>query len=101
MNGPEIQHLFRNDLWLAVSRCGEPPEPQPLACSPWLAMSLMQKSIRRGREQLALRAAATLLRDAPERLWRRLGVTAAEDVGHGTWSPSYVAARNAARRTIS
>jgi replication-associated recombination protein RarA len=55
--------------------------PSPLACSPWVAMSIMQKAIRRGREQLALSAAATLLRDAPDKLWRRIGVIAFEDVG--------------------
>ena len=44
-------------------------------------MSLMQKAIRRGREEIALRAAATLLRDSPDRLWRRCGVTAFEDIG--------------------
>jgi hypothetical protein len=54
--------------------------PSPIACSPWVAMSLMQKAIRRGREDLALRA-ASLLRDAPDRLWRRCGVIAFEDVG--------------------
>ena len=41
----------------------------------------MQKAIRRGREDLALRAAATLLRDSTERLWRRCGIIAFEDVG--------------------
>jgi hypothetical protein len=49
--------------------------------SPWVAMSILQKAIRRGREDLALSAATTLLRDAPERLWRRLGCIACEDVG--------------------
>jgi hypothetical protein len=44
-------------------------------------MSLMQKAVRRGRNQLALQAAATLLHRSPERLWRRLGCTAFEDVG--------------------
>ena len=44
--------------------------------SPWLAMSAMQKAIRRGREDLALGAAATLLRDAPDKLWRRIGCIA-------------------------
>jgi hypothetical protein len=51
--------------------------------SPWVAMSLMQKAIRRGRKHLALRAAATLLRGSPERLWRRLGGIAFEDIGVG------------------
>jgi hypothetical protein len=55
--------------------------PSPIACSPWVAMSLMQKAIRRGRDDLALRAAATLLRDAPDRLWRRSGIVAFEDIG--------------------
>src|SRR3954462_9545253 len=44
-------------------------------------MSLLQKAIRRGDEGYALQAAATLLRDSPERLWRRLGLIAFEDVG--------------------
>lgn len=81
MNGPEILHLINSDLRRAVSRYGTPPTVQPIDVSPWLAMSLLQKAIRRDREQLALRAAATLLRDAPDRLWRRLGCIAAEDVG--------------------
>lgn len=46
-----------------------------------VAMSAMQKAIRRGREDLALSAAATLLRDAPDKLWRRVGCIAYEDVG--------------------
>jgi hypothetical protein len=54
---------------------------QPLDISPWLAMSLMQKAIRRRDQPIALRAAATLLRDSPDRLWRRCGVTAFEDIG--------------------
>ena len=41
----------------------------------------MQKAIRRGREDLALGAAATLLGDAPEKLWRRIGCVAYENVG--------------------
>jgi hypothetical protein len=49
--------------------------------SPWVAMSAMQKAIRRGREDLALSAAATLLRNAPDKLWRRVGCIAYEDVG--------------------
>jgi hypothetical protein len=55
--------------------------PRPLDVSSWLAMSTLQKAIRRGREDLALSAAATLLRDAPDKLWRRIGYIAYEDVG--------------------
>lgn len=81
MNGPEILHLVRRDLQHAVARRSKLPAPNPMAASPWVAMSAIQKAIRRGREDVALSAAATLLRDAPERLWRRLGVIAYEDVG--------------------
>ena len=81
MNGPEILHLIRNDLQHAVARQGKPPTPRPMDASPWVAMSAMQKAIRRGREDLALSAAATLLRDAPDKLWRRIGCIAYEDVG--------------------
>jgi replication-associated recombination protein RarA len=81
MNAPEILHLIRQDLQRAVAGRGEPPIPQPMEGTPWLAMSAMQKAVRRGREDLALRAAATLLRDAPDKLWRRVGCIAFEDVG--------------------
>jgi hypothetical protein len=83
VNGPEIQHLIEQDLRRAVARIVEVPRPDPLAGSPWVAMSVLQKAIRRGNKDLALRAAATLLRDAPDRLWRRLGCIAAEDIGLG------------------
>lgn len=60
---------------------GEVPEFDPMSIHPWLAMSLMQKAIRRGHEELALRASATLLQISPERFWRRICVTAFEDIG--------------------
>ena len=81
MNGPEILHLIRHDLQGAVARQGKPPTPRHLHGSPWVAMSAMQKAIRRGREDLALSAAATLLRGAPDKLWRRIGCIAYEDIG--------------------
>jgi hypothetical protein len=59
----------------------QPPPCDPLNISPWVAMALLQKAIRRGRKNLALRAAATLLHGSPERLWRRLGCVAFEDIG--------------------
>jgi hypothetical protein len=73
MNGSEILHLIRHDLQGAVARQGKLPTPRPMDVSPWVAMSAMQKAVRRGREDLALSAAVTLLRDAPEKLWRRIG----------------------------
>jgi MgsA AAA+ ATPase C terminal len=81
MNGPEILHLIRHELQGALARRGKPPTPQPMEASPWLAMSTLQKSVRRRREDLALSAAATLLQDAPDKFWRRIGCIAYEDVG--------------------
>jgi hypothetical protein len=81
VNGPEILHLIRHDLQGAVARQGKPPPPRPMNASPWVAMSAMQKAIRRGRQDLALSAAATLVCDAPDKLWRRLGCIAYEDTG--------------------
>jgi hypothetical protein len=45
---------------------------------------LLQKAIRRGETGHALRAAATLLRDDPDKLWRRLAVAVFEDIGLGS-----------------
>lgn len=60
------------------------PEPQPLDVSPWIAQSLLQKSIRRGETGYALRAAASLLRDDADKLWKRLAVAVYEDIGLGS-----------------
>ena len=45
--------------------------------------SVLQKSIRRNEPEIALRAAETLSRAAPDRVWRRIGIAAFEDVGIG------------------
>jgi hypothetical protein len=48
MNGPEILHILRHELQHAVGRRGKPPSQRPVDVSPWLAMSVLQKAIRRG-----------------------------------------------------
>ncbi|MGY3472741.1 hypothetical protein [Bradyrhizobium ottawaense] len=60
-----------------------PPLPEPLGISEYVSASLLQKAVRRGRTELAVQAAATLLQQSPERLWRRLACIAFEDVGLG------------------
>ena len=80
MNGPNILDEIRVRLADELSAYREPISA-PLQISPWVAMSCLQKAIRRAETDLAQRAAATLLRDAPERLWRRCGAVAFEDVG--------------------
>jgi len=44
-------------------------------------MSALQKAVRRGEEDLALRAAMNLRIDGPHAIWRRLGIIAFEDIG--------------------
>ena len=80
MNIPDILTIARQQLAGAIFKF-QPPECDPLQVSPWIAMSLLQKAIRRGQEHLALRAAATLLHVSPERLWRRCACIVFEDVG--------------------
>jgi hypothetical protein len=72
--------IARQLLTDTVAR-SEPRTPWPLNISPWIAMSLLQKAIRRGHEDLALQVAATLLENSPERLWRRCGSIAFEEIG--------------------
>lgn len=59
------------------------PDPLPPSISPWIAASLLQKAIRRGRASLAMAAAIALLDVSPDRVWKRLVVVAIEDVGVG------------------
>src|SRR5260221_2191037 len=81
MDDPEILAWYREKLVVCVCTRSGQPEFQPLNISPWLAMSPLQKAIRRGNGALARRAAATLLRDSPDRLWRRCAGIAFEDIG--------------------
>lgn len=84
MNRKPILELNRTELAdLLLTHRQNAPTFKPATMSPWIAMSLMQKAIRRGRNDLALTGAATLLKNSPDRLWRRLGITAVEDIGVG------------------
>ena len=44
--------------------------PDPIRTTPWIAVSLLQKAIRRGEIDHALGAAVTLLRDDPQQIGR-------------------------------
>jgi len=81
VNGPEIASHFRNQLACRIAMRSSIPPITPLDVSRWVAMSLMQKATRRGQEDLALRAGATLFLNDPEKLWRRIGGIAFEDIG--------------------
>ena len=62
---------------------GEVSPPDPIPVDSWIARSIMQKAIRRGMTSLALQAAATLMTTDRRVLWKRLIVTALEDLGIG------------------
>jgi MgsA AAA+ ATPase C terminal len=56
---------------------------EPLTCDRWVALSAMQKAIRRGDSLTAQRALRTLYQHDPSSTWRRLLIIACEDVGIG------------------
>lgn len=58
-------------------------EQLPQSVDRWIASSALQKAVRRGHEDEALRCARLLVEVDPQRLWRRLAVIAMEDVGVG------------------
>ena len=60
---------------------------KPLLCDRWVALSAMQKSIRRGDRLTAQRALRTLYQHDPSSTWRRLLIIACEDVGIGALGP--------------
>ena len=80
MNGLIILNNTREQLAGEIVAYRE-PNAAPLKISPWVAMSLLQKAIRRGEIEIAQRAAATLFLIAPDRLWRRCGAAAFEEIG--------------------
>jgi hypothetical protein len=65
-------------------RAPSSPIPSPLQVDPYVASSLLQKAIRRGDADLAVRAAITLFRLRGAGIWRRFLVIAFEDVGVGS-----------------
>lgn len=54
---------------------------KPMPGDPWLLASALQKAIRRGEVERAVMAAYSLWHQDKTRFWRRLHVTALEDVG--------------------
>lgn len=56
-------------------------QPQPISGDKWLLSSSMQKAIRRGEVERAVRAAASLWYQDRLSFWRRLHIIAIEDIG--------------------
>ena len=92
--------VFLNDLLteelelFSHSRALDPVAPLP--CDRWVAVSALQKSIRRGDSVTAQRALRTLYRHDPGSTWRRLLIIACEDVGIGALGAVIVTARRCA-----
>lgn len=80
---PETLFDFVLEQLAAELNARPTPAPDPLPTDSWIARSVMQKAIRRGMTVLALRAAAQLAILDKRALWRRLLVTALEDLGPG------------------
>jgi hypothetical protein len=81
-----LQTIDIHQLDLLGERAGVSPSDfdmpiVPLVASPWIAMSVLQKAIRRGESHLALRAAKSLCENDPKRFWRRMGIMALEEIG--------------------
>ncbi len=76
-----INEYLVTDLEEALAQAEEPTPPIPLAADRYVALSAMQKAIRRGHEDLALRAAMNLMVGGPHAIWRRFAMIAFEDVG--------------------
>lgn len=57
---------------------------EPLPCDKWLASSAWQKSIRRGKVEIALRAALTFWHLDRVGFWRRCLLVVLEDIGPGS-----------------
>jgi hypothetical protein len=78
-----VSDLFGGEP-VTISIADLPPptdDSRPLSIDPWVASSLLQKSIRRGEGDLAIRAALNLFRLRRSTIWRRFVVIAFEDVG--------------------
>lgn len=78
-----ILEVLHDPARALVERCQEPgrARPLPLQCDTFIARSTLQKAVRRGHTKLALRAASTLVMTNSAIIWRRLLVTALEDLG--------------------
>lgn len=82
LHDDDLMSFGRDALVQAIS-IRQIRQPPPLLTDSYIARSILQKAIRRGLAELALQAAATLLHQDRRVLWRRLLVTALEDLGVG------------------
>ena len=78
-----FQHAIEDRLRDLVGSFEARPLQTSRVFDRWLASSLLQKSIRRDKPDLAWLAASYLLENYPAYFWRRLPIIALEDIGVG------------------
>ena len=79
-----LSEYLTDGLSEGLAKEDKPTPPVPLVADRYVALSTLQKSIRRGHQELALRAAMNLMIGGPHAIWRRLGIIAFEDIGVGS-----------------
>lgn len=78
--GEAVHEAAENELADAVRHAGPFTISLPLPADRYVAMSALQKAVRRGREELALSAAANLLSGTVAGFWKRMIIIALEEI---------------------
>jgi hypothetical protein len=76
-----LTEYLADGLSEALAKAEKLTRPDPLPTDRYVALSALQKAIRRGEEDLALTAAMNLMIGGPQAIWRRLAIIAFEDIG--------------------
>jgi hypothetical protein len=76
-----LEEFYRHNLFQSVGKFSEEQEYLPLDSDKYIAMSLMQKAIRRGQFNFAFSSALTLLNLNDRAFWRRMCIIVFEDIG--------------------
>lgn len=76
-----LEEFYREELFKTVDICPDYQECLPLDADRYIAMSLLQKAIRRGEFGFAFSSALTLLNHNDRAFWKRMCVIVFEDIG--------------------
>ena len=76
-----LEEFYREELFKSVDNCPDCQEYLPLNADRYIAMSLLQKAIRRGEFGFAFSSALTLLNLNDRAFWKRMCVIVFEDIG--------------------
>ncbi len=76
-----LEEFYRHNLFQSVEKFSDEQEYLALDADKYIAMSLMQKAIRRGEFGFAFSSALTLLNLNDRVFWRRMCIIVFEDIG--------------------